>query len=187
MRHHLLMQAILAATLAMAAQAPQTQITAPEVEIVPPPIEDIEIVREAAQIIDEQVPAVVPAYTAEEREILALIIYQEAGGDACSDSTRQMVGEVFLNRVASPLYPNTFYEVATQRAQYGRLHWTGLEWPERAEWPQEAHAVARAYSLAEDLLTESVDRLLPSDTIFQAEFEQGTETVAQENGFYFCR
>lgn len=128
-----------------------------------------------------------PTYTEDELEILALIIYQEAGADYCQDSTRQMVGEVFLNRVASSRYPNTFYDVATQRSQYGRLHWTGIAWPERAALPQEQHAVKRAYDTARALLTESVDRLLPSDAIYQAEFEQGSEILAYQDGLYFCK
>lgn len=126
-------------------------------------------------------------YTDEELELLALVIYQEAGGDACKDETRQMVGEVALNRVEDDRYPDNLAEVLTQRAQYGRLYWTGLVWPERAELPQEAHAVQRAYDCAEGLLSGTSERLLPEDVVFQAEFEQGTEIVAQANGFYFCR
>lgn len=128
-----------------------------------------------------------PAYTAEELELLALVIYQEAGADACSDETRQMVGEVALNRVASARYPDTLAEVLAQPYQYGRLHWTGLVWPARAELPQEAHAVARAYAIAEALLAGIVERLLPEDVIYQAEFPQGTETLIESDGFYFCR
>ena len=126
-----------------------------------------------------------PSYTEEDLETLALIIYQEAGGDACSDDTRLKVGTVVLNRVASDIYPDTIQEVALQRAQYGRLYWTGLEWPERASLPQEARAVARAYDCAEQLLIG--DRALPSDVIYQAEFVQGTEVVAHQDGLYFCR
>jgi len=128
-----------------------------------------------------------PLYSEEEVEMLALAIYQEAGGDACSNQTRQMVGEVVLNRMAAPRYPDTMYEVLTQRAQYGRLHWTGLVWPERARLPQEAHAVKRAYDCAEVLLAGVVERLLPEDTVFQAEFKQGTEVVVCQDGIYFCR
>jgi hypothetical protein len=128
-----------------------------------------------------------PAYTEQELEILAIIIYQEAGGDYCADDTRQMVGEVFLNRVASELFPNTFVEVATARLQYGRLHWTGIAWPERASQAVEAHAVQRAYDCAEALLSGAVERLLPTDTVFQAEFPQNEETVACVDGIYFCR
>lgn len=128
-----------------------------------------------------------PTYTGEELELLALVIYQEAGGDACSDLTRQLVGEVVLNRVEDSRYPDTLAEVLTQRLQYGRLYWTGLVWPERAELPQEAHAVQRAYDMAEALLEGTADKLLPEDAVFQAEFPQGTETLIESDGFYFCR
>lgn len=143
--------------------------------------------------IVEPTPTPVPVtetakpYTADELEALAIVIYQEAGGDACSDETRQMVGEVVLNRVASPRYPDTIHEVATQKSQYGRLYWTGLVWPKRASSPYETHAVNRAYAIAENLLRGNVERLLPLDTIYQAEFVQGTEVVCHQDGTYFCR
>ena len=121
-----------------------------------------------------------------ELEMLALVIYQEAGGDACSDSTRRMVGEVVLNRIDHPMYPNTMEEVLTQYGQYGRLHWTGLVWPERAKYEVERHAVERAYRIAEELLTSDY-RLLPGDVLFQAEFPQGSEIVVEQEGLYFCR
>ncbi len=126
-----------------------------------------------------------PIYSAEDLETLALVIYQEAGGDACSDETRLMVGTVVLNRVADDRYPDTIAEVATEYKQYGRLYWTGLKWPERASKAEEAHAVKRAYDCATQLLDGY--RALPEDVIFQAEFAQGAEVVAQQDGFYFCR
>lgn len=141
----------------------------------------------APPVIEPEIYTPAPTYTQEELETLALIIYQEAGADYCSNEIRQMVGEVVLNRVASPLYPDTLHEVATQPSQYGLLHWTGLVWPERAQYDCEAHAVARAYECAEALLSETVERLLPEDVIYQAEFPQGSETVEYFDGFYFCR
>lgn len=122
------------------------------------------------------------AYTDEERELLACAIYCEAGGDACNDETRRMVGEVILNRVADPRFPDTIAGVLTQKSQYGRFHWTGVVWPSRAA--HEPEAVERAYRCAEAVLTEP--RLLPEDVVFQAEFVQG-EIVAQAPGYYFCR
>lgn len=125
-----------------------------------------------------------PTYSEAELEMLALVIYQEAGGDACSDETRLMVGNVVMNRVADDRFPDSIEEVLTQKQQYGRLYWTGLVWPERADQAGEAHAVERAYRCAEEVL--SGVRLLPDDVIFQAEFVQG-EIVAEQDGFYFCR
>lgn len=132
-------------------------------------------------------PQPVAPYEYDNLEILAIIIYQEAGSDECSDITRQMVGEVFLNRVVDPRYPNTFAAVATQPYQYGRLHWTGIKWPERALDRSETHAVERAYDIAEALLTYKVGRLLPNDAIYQSEHKQGTEILAYLDGLYFCR
>ena len=135
---------------------------------------------------EEAAPEAESAYTDEDLEILALLIYQEAGGDACSDDTRLKVGTVALNRVADARFPDTILEVATQKRQYGRLYWTGLVWPERADKPEEAHAVERAYESARAVL-EGERAGLPEDVVFQAEFEQGTETVAYQDGLYFCR
>ena len=126
-----------------------------------------------------------PPYTAEELELLALVIYQEAGADTCSDDTRLKVGTVVMNRVASDAYPDTIRDVVLQPAQYGRLSWTGPVWPERAELPQETHAVARAYDTAEQILLGH--RALPADTVYQAEFVQGSAVVAHQDEIYFCK
>ena len=166
---------------------PSTRPVMPQIVAMEPPA-DAPVVYE--EIVEpEEVVELEEIVTPSEQDLetLALIIYQEAGGDACSNETRQMVGEVFLNRVASPIYPDTFAEVATQYKQYGRLYWTGLVWPQRAELPQEAHAVERAYDIAVALLTGTAERLLEEDVILQAEFPQGTEIVAEQDGLYFCR
>lgn len=126
-----------------------------------------------------------PTYTDEELEMLALVIYQEAGSDSCSDETRLMVGTVVMNRVADPRFPDTMYEVLTAKRQYGMLHWTGIVWPDRANHPTEAAAVERAYAIAERILLG--ERTLPEDVVWQAEFRQGTEVVAYSDGIYFCR
>ena len=124
-------------------------------------------------------------YTEQELEMLALVIYQEAGSDKCSDETRLMVGTVVMNRIADDRFPDTMEEVITERSQYGRLHWTGIVWPERASSPTEAHAVERAYTIAKRILDG--ERSFGEDVIFQAEFLQGTEMVAYSDGMYFCR
>ena len=125
--------------------------------------------------------------TVTDLDMLAMIIYQEAGSDLCQDSTRQMVGEVVLNRVADNRFPNTVDEVLTAEGQYGALCWTGIVWPRRAYTQQEAHAVQRAYVCAYGLLSNNVERLLPQDTVWQAGFAQGVETMAIQDGMYFCK
>lgn len=126
-----------------------------------------------------------PEYTPEEAETLAIIIYQEAGGDNFPDYVREYVGCVVLNRVESEQFPDTIEEVATEKAQWGRLYWTGLQWPERASLPEEAHAVERARKCAEKLLEMPV-RPVPADVLFCAEFQQG-EIWQHTHDIYFCK
>lgn len=134
--------------------------------------------------VNNSVEATEPSYTEEELEILAIIVYQEAGGDAYSDDTRRKVGSVFLNRVKSPHFPNTFEAVATARKQYGTLYLTGIRWPDRASYDGEAHAVKRAYGIAEELLTNG--STLPDNVVWQAEFLQGDGLYSYQDGIYFC-
>ena len=150
-----------------AAAAPEPTFSKPLEEITPP---------------TETVPE--PTYTAEELDMLALVIYQEAGADYCSDDTRLMVGTVVMNRIADPRFPDTMHEVVTEKRAYGLLHWTGAVWPTRASHHTEAHAVERAYTIAERILQG--ERALPEDVIFQSEYIMG-EIVAHTDGMYFCR
>ena len=157
----------------------------PEQEVAPPK-QEIAVVSRVEPVEPVSVEEVeeTPAYTERDLELLALVIYQEAGGDACSDETRLMVGNVVMNRVADERFPDTIEEVLLQERQYGRLHWTGTVWPKRASQEVEAHAVARAYECAEQILNGV--RVLPDDVIFQSEYILG-EIVAEQDGFYFCR
>ena len=150
------------------------------------PVDSVHKVVDNSAEVPEPYPTITvyPAYTDEEVEILALIIYQEVGADYCSDDTRRKVGSVFLNRVNSPLFPNTFREVAIQKQQYGTLYWTGIKWPDRAVNEQEAHAVQRAYTVAKELL--ATGSILPDNVIYQAEFPQGDGIYCQQDGMYFC-
>lgn len=156
-------------------------------EEVPTPLLSSQVVENSVETVDKSTQEETidePPYTEEELEILALIIYQEAGGDACSDDTRLKVGNVFLNRVSSSLFPDTFYEVATQERQYGSLFWTGIKWPDRHTEPGEQHAVERAYKISERLLLG--ERALPDNVIWQAKFPQGDGTYCYQDGLYFC-
>lgn len=153
-----------------------------------PPHDVREPVENIVETVEESLvhsdPAPDKTYTDEELEILALIVYQEAGEDRVSDDTRRLVAQVFLNRVNDSRFPDSFYEVATAERQYGRLYWTGIVWPDRASSQVESHAVERAYKIAQEVL-ESDDPICPEDVIFQAEFVQG-DIYAEQDGMYFC-
>lgn len=119
-------------------------------------------------------------------EYLACVIYCEAGSDTISDETRRMVGDVVLNRVDDPRFPNTIEDVLLQKSQYGRFHWTGIVWPSRADSDAEKHAVDRAYRIARELLTGEHSALYGQGYIWQAEFRQGSEQICSD-GIYFGR
>lgn len=138
----------------------------PKIEYVAGVIETPIVVEEPEPVIDEA-----------ELEMLACVIYQEAGGDKCCDDCRRRVADVVLNRVADERFPNTMEEVLTAKQQYGRFHWTGIVWPERASQPGEARAVERAYRIAEEVLTGEHSALYGEGYIWQAEFKQGKDIV----------
>lgn len=53
-----------------------------------------------------------------ELELLAKIIHAEAGSEWLDEEWKMAVGEVVLNRVASPEFPDTMLEVLEQPGQY---------------------------------------------------------------------
>ena len=159
-----------------------TPIVHEPVENIVKPVENIVETSEDSLVDSDPLPD--KTYTDEELDILALIVYQEAGGDGVSDDTRRLVAQVFLNRVNDSRFPDSFYEVATEERQYGRLYWTGIVWPDRASSQEEAHAVERAYKIAQEVL-ESDEPICPEGVIFQAEFVQG-DIYAEQDGMYFC-
>lgn len=97
-----------------------------------------------------------------------------------------MVGDVILNRVEDDRFPDTVEGVLTQRAQYGRFHWTGVVWPARASNAGEAHAVERAREIARSLLQGEHSELYGAGYIWQAEFQQGSDRI-QRDGIWFGR
>ena len=121
-----------------------------------------------------------PAIDPDDLEMLACVIYQEAGGNRSCDDCRRYVADIVLNRVEHPKFPNTIEEVLTAPRQYGTLYITGLKWPERAKYDVEKEAVARAYRIAEEVLSGQHSKLYGEGYIWQAKFIQGTE------GFWCC-
>ena len=180
---------VLSGTIMFRNQVSELQSEPEETTVCVQPSHDVcEPMENIVETVEESLvhsdPAPDKTYTDEELEILALIVYQEAGEDRVSDDTRRLVAQVFLNRVNDSRFPDSFYEVATAERQYGRLYWTGIVWPDRASSQVEAHAVERAYKIAQEVL-ESDDPVCPEGVIFQAEFVQG-DIYAEQDGMYFC-
>lgn len=173
-----------------AVRPPVTETPAPEPEEIPGRGPKITAERAGMFESTEREVMALTANTPEiddtELEMLACVIYAEAGGDACGDLCRQMVGDVVLNRVADPRFPGTMEEVLTQEGQYGLWHWTGVAWPERASRPGEAGAVERAYDAARDILEGNHSWIYGRSYIWEAEFPQGEDVVTLD-GICFGR
>jgi spore germination cell wall hydrolase CwlJ-like protein len=121
-----------------------------------------------------------PNVNPEELELLACVIYQEAGGNASCDNCRRYVADIVLNRMEHEEFPDTMKEVLTQEGQYGRFHYTGVKWPARAKYDTEKDAVERAYRIAEEVLSGQHSKLYGNGYIWQAGFVQGS------SGFRCC-
>lgn len=122
----------------------------------------------------------IPVVNQRDLELLACVIYQEAGGDECCDDCRRRVADVVLNRVNDERFPNDIHSVLVAPRQYGKFSQTGVVWPERAKNPNEVDAIARAYRIAEEVLLGQHSKLYGQGYIWQAEFKQGKEQ------FYHC-
>lgn len=95
--------------------------------------------------------------------LLSKIIYAEAGSYWLSDDWKMAVGEVVLNRVASPEFPNTIPDVIYQPGQYysrGNRRFQNILPDERC--------VRLALRLLEG------ERHMTSSVVFQANFRQGS-------------
>ena len=157
-------------------------------EATPTVLQEDSDVREAVAdiVIDHHTEAYVPV-NEHDVELLACVIYQEAGGDTCCDMCRRRVADVVLNRVKDPRFKGTTIEEilidGDPAPQWGLYSVTGVVWPDKASLPEEQHAVERAYRIAREVL-EGQHSDLTSEYIWCAEFSQGTDVI-ECDGIYF--
>lgn len=128
---------------------------------------DLERGREAQRCREEKIAALglsYPGVDFDELLLLSRLIYAEAGSDWLDEHWKMAVGEVVLNRVASPEFPDTLREVVTQPGQYyGPTEWY-LDWL----YPDRASVVAAMKLLSgERVLNEPA-------VVFQANGTQGS-------------
>lgn len=110
-----------------------------------------------------------------ERELLAHLIYAEAGGVE-SDACIYYVGSVVLNRMKDKDFPDTMWEVIYQTEptlQYACIDDGNINKP-----PDE-----RCYEVAEALL--KYGSVAPENVVYQAEFEQGSGIWKEVDGVIF--
>ena len=112
--------------------------------------------------------------------LLAKIVHAEAGSSWLTEEHRQLVASVVMNRVDSPEFPNTIYNVTYQKGQYapvGTKHFEKLIPSRRC-----------VFSALEILAGGSI---APSDVVFQANFRQGSGVYksihdSKLGSTYFC-
>ena len=111
----------------------------------------------------------------EDLEVLARIIHGESGSTWCSDQMQLYVGSVFLNRVSSSEFPNTFEEVAFQDngKQYSCTHKGSGYWEEPTE---------RDYANAKYLLLNGSQ--LEASYLWQSNFKQGKDIIKVQNMYF---
>lgn len=83
---------------------------------------DVEAGTQAEQARGEKITALGLPYeeiSFDDLLLLSRVIYREAGSNWLSEEWKMSVGEVVLNRVASPEFPDTIREVVMQPGQYG--------------------------------------------------------------------
>lgn len=154
----------------------------------PESIEKIDVLPSEPEIMEEEtVFNPIPEVSQAEIEMLACVIYCEAGGDNICDDTRYYVADVVLNRVESDLFPNSMWEVLTQKGAYGRYYWTGIVWPEYSYSVWEQSAIERAYRIANDILVNGNHSWLYGEGyIWQSEYQQSEDSFYID-GFWFGR
>lgn len=117
---------------------------------------------------------------------MAVAIYNEAGGDECTDEERELVGYVVLNRVNDSRYPDSIRGVLEQPGQYAGLGSKGVNFAKRSSNKYEAPSLERAWETAKKVLENRNDIPIPENVVFQAEFEQGIGVYKQIGRTYFC-
>ena len=115
-----------------------------------------------------------PAYTQEDVNLLAEVIYHENWHTDKDHLAAYYTGAVVMNRVKSKDWPNTIESVLYQRGQYSTttLFYT-------IQLPDEV------YEMAEDILKNGTDDV-PDSVVFQAMRKQGKGTWKKVGTDYFC-
>ena len=113
-------------------------------------------------------------YTQSDLDLLARVIYAEAGSDWLTDEHQRAVGSVVLNRVADSRFPNTIYGVVYQKGQYA-CTWNGAI----NKTPSQ-----RAINNAKYVLENGV--ITPTNVVWQSQAKQGRGVWKYIQGHYFC-
>lgn len=125
-------------------------------------------VASVSEVIEE------PKYTEEELDILARIVWCEAGSDWLSDEHQQAIASVVINRKNDSRFPNTIKGVIYQQGQYACVSNGMIN-----QTPNQ-----RAYDNAKYVLENGIT--IPDNVVWQAQLRQGRGTYKYIQGHYFC-
>lgn len=116
-----------------------------------------------------------PAYTREDVELVAEVIYHENWYTDKDHLAAYYTGAVIYNRWKSPNWPDTIKGVIYQKDQYAVLPKLFTE-----KIPDEC------YQMAEDILKNGTPDV-PANVVYQATFKQGSgDWIPPINGEHFC-
>lgn len=111
-----------------------------------------------------------------EIDLLARVIWFEAGANWLSDRQQQLVAAVVLNRINDPRFPNTMKGVVYAKGQYSCAS--------RLYSINKSGITQRCYDNARLAVYGQVE--CPSNVVFQAGFRQGKGVYAYMGNTYFC-
>ena len=104
-----------------------------------------------------------PKISFEELHLLSKIVQSEAGSNWISNEQQRLVASVLMNRVNSPEFPSTVYDVVYQPNQY-----TGVNSQRFANLKPTERAVQNTLYILEN------GSILPASVVFQSNFKQGS-------------
>lgn len=167
--------------MATTAEASPEAVAEISTEVSTEPMQVIEIHIETTEASETSIEETTEETTEETQEATYSdadyqILLQVLTGECqnCSYEHQIAVGSVFLNRVASPYYPDTFYDVAHQKGQYACFK-DGNAYREPTELSKE---VARYLMIN--------GSQLPENCVYQAQFKQGSGVYAKYGNEYIC-
>lgn len=102
-------------------------------------------------------------YTSEDLDLVARLLYREAGASWSSDELQRLVVSVLVNRVNSPLFPNTLKECIYQPGQYAPAISGSIN-----------SAVPDARTIANAKYVLDNGPICPDIVLYQANFKQGS-------------
>ena len=94
--------------------------------------------------------------------LLSKIVETEAGSNWLTEEHRQMVASVVINRVNSPEFPNTLYEVVYQKGQYAAVGTNRFK-----------NVIPSEKVVRSSMIILKNGSIAPPNVVFQAEFVQG--------------